>query len=251
MRKVLLLICLMVAPWSAAWKARAQQSYPEVHDDPIRIRILTGTEGAPVPHLPVLLLAGYERNDLRKGLWQEEAATDDEGNLQVPSSLVNFPWLRIVPAKGIKPCLSKPSERVFSMERIRLDGLSAPNSCGPIALEDRPGTFNFFVAEGLQMLPGQSANHDSRGMDGAGAKEADRTKKQGRARGRLIAPALQTSRLANVEPCKRQALQTSSLTNLEQHSRQCWRTVVLQPNLLRSEFTLGELGRRFRIVSGG
>jgi len=123
---------------------RADEVFPVVHNEPISIRVLGGKNGLPLAHLHLVLIAGYDQSGLRDQLFREEAITNAQGQAQLSNQLTNLPWLQVWVNK--KPlCQANPRKASFSMERIRRDGLSAPNRCGTITVEDAPGVFTVFV----------------------------------------------------------------------------------------------------------
>jgi hypothetical protein len=100
----------------------------------------------------LVLLAGYDRNDLHDQLYRAELLTDAHGQAHLPKQLANLPWLQVWVAK--KPlCQVKPRGESFSVELIRRDGLSAPNHCGKATVEDAPGVFTVFVKSKEKKAP--------------------------------------------------------------------------------------------------
>jgi hypothetical protein len=122
----------------------AAESFPVVHNEPITVRILGGKNGQPLAHLHLVLLAGYNQSDLRDQLYRTEVLTDAQGQARLPRQLANLPWLQVWVA--MKPlCQAKPRGDSFSVDLIRRDGLSAPNRCGTVTVEETPGVFTVFV----------------------------------------------------------------------------------------------------------
>ena len=122
----------------------ADETFPEVHNEPITVRILGGKDGQPLAHLHLILLAGYDQGDLHDQLYRAELLTDTHGQARLPKQLANLPWLQVWVSK--KPlCQAKPRGESFSVELIRRDGVSAPNRCGMATVEDEPGVFAVFV----------------------------------------------------------------------------------------------------------
>ena len=118
---------------------------PVDHREPITVRVLNGRNGLPVAHLRLLLVAGYDQNDIDRHLWLEEASTNTEGEVRVPKGLVNFPYFEVA-LKGAKLCSARI---VFNMGRIRNDGQNAPNRCGSIAPAEQPGVLILFASRGV------------------------------------------------------------------------------------------------------
>ena len=144
MKKFLAFSLLATAALFTSNSAHAQESFPEIHNQPIKIHLLDAEDGSPKANFRVILVAGYSQDDLRKGLWREEAATDAEGDLKLPQAMLNLPWMQVIVAQG-KLCRFKQPASGLSVERIREDGLSAPNPCGLAAANEKPGELNFFV----------------------------------------------------------------------------------------------------------
>lgn len=126
--------------------ALAQTSIPVDYKEPITIHIVDGEGGHPIAHLHLALIAGYDRHDLEKHLWVEDAMTDEHGDIHLPAVLMNLPWLRVLmPKQNI--CKADPRLETFSVERMRNDGLSSPNRCGTVTVVEQPGVFTLFAQE--------------------------------------------------------------------------------------------------------
>ncbi|MGA7830020.1 MAG: hypothetical protein WCA21_03565 [Terracidiphilus sp.] len=122
----------------------AVETIPVIHNEPITIQILRGSDGLPLAHLHLILIAGYDQHDLRIQLFREEVISDANGRVRLSSQLANLPWLQVWVNK--KPlCQAHPHSASFSIEVIRRDGLSAPNRCGTATVPDAPGLFTVFV----------------------------------------------------------------------------------------------------------
>jgi hypothetical protein len=122
----------------------ADETFPEVHRDPITIQVLGGKDGRPLGRLHLILIAGYDRTDMRKELFHEDAQTDAHGQVRLSNQMANLPWLQVwVDKKSL--CQGNPRIASFSVELMRRDGLSAPNRCGMVTVEDHPGVFTVFV----------------------------------------------------------------------------------------------------------
>ena len=139
-----LLSLLTIAAFSAVTAARAQESFPEIHNQPIKIHLLDAEDGSPKANFRVILVAGYSQDDLRRGLWRQDASTDAEGDLKLPQAMLNLPWMQVIVAQG-SLCRFKQPAQGLSVEHIREEGLSAPNPCGLAAANEKPGELNFFV----------------------------------------------------------------------------------------------------------
>jgi hypothetical protein len=144
MKKFLLFSFLTTAALSASTATHAQESYPEIHNDPIKIHLIDAQDGSPMANLRVVLAAGYSQDDLRKGLWRAEATSDTQGDVKLPRTMLNLGFMQILVAQDT-PCTYKQSAQSLSIERIRTDGLSAPNHCGLVTANEKPGELNFFV----------------------------------------------------------------------------------------------------------
>jgi hypothetical protein len=116
----------------------AQTPIPVDHKEPIAIPIVDGQDGHPIAHLHVALVAGYDRRDLERHLWLEEALADEHVHFRLPGTLMNLPWLRVLMPKP-SMCKADPRAGTFSAERVRTDGFSSPNRCPTAAIGERPG----------------------------------------------------------------------------------------------------------------
>jgi hypothetical protein len=122
----------------------AGEVFPVVHNEPIAVRVADGNSGKPLSNQHVLLVAGYDRRDLDLALWREEGVTDAEGKVRLSNALRNLPLLRVeVLRRHI--CAPGAGDAAFSVERIRLNGLSGANRCGITTLVDVPGVLTVFV----------------------------------------------------------------------------------------------------------
>jgi hypothetical protein len=126
---------------------------PVDHREPMTVRVLDGRTGLPLAHLRLVLVAGYDEHDLARRLWLDEVATDASGEVPVPRSLVNFPYM-VVSLKKAKPC---SFHIVFNMGRIRNLGLDAPNRCGTGLHAEGPGVLTIFARAGTAAAPGVPA----------------------------------------------------------------------------------------------
>jgi len=124
--------------------SRADETFPVVHDEPITVRVLDGLNGKPLVHAHLLLIAGYDKEQLKMQTWREEALTDANGKAVLSKQLDNLPFLQVWVLKE-KTCQSNPRSDVFSIDRIRRDGLSTPNLCGITSVENTPGSFTVFI----------------------------------------------------------------------------------------------------------
>jgi hypothetical protein len=129
----------------------ADETFPVIHNEPITVRIVGGINGMPLSNLHLVLVSGYDQNDLHNQLYREDVLTDAFGNARLPKQLANLPWLQVW--IGSMPlCQSKPRQASFSVELIRRDGLSAPNLCGAVSAQNTPGVFTVFVKNKAEKL---------------------------------------------------------------------------------------------------
>jgi hypothetical protein len=128
----------------AATASCAGESFPVVQNEPITVRVLGGKDGQPLGRLHLVLIAGYDRSDMRKQFFREEVLTDAHGQARLSNQLANLPWLQVWVEKKLL-CQENPRVASFSVELMRRDGLSAPNHCGTATVEDKPGVFTVFV----------------------------------------------------------------------------------------------------------
>jgi len=145
---------LVLAVSAMAW---ANETFPVVHDAPIRVQIRSGLNGKPVLRVHLLAVAGYNEEDLRQQMWREEALTDGEGKAYLSSRISNLPFLQVW-VTGASLCQDKPRIEAFSVDRVRRDGLSTPNRCGVITSVDEPGLFTVFVKPSKKLLFQNSSN---------------------------------------------------------------------------------------------
>lgn len=134
--------------------ARADETFPVDHKEPITIQILDGATGQPLVHAHVLLLGGYDQADIDHRVWPEEALTDEHGDLHLSNQLANLPYLQ-VRVENAPLCQSDAD--AFSVERIRRDGMSSGNRCGIATTENAPGVFAIFVKAKKAALRQESA----------------------------------------------------------------------------------------------
>jgi hypothetical protein len=122
----------------------ADEVFPVVHNEPITVRLVGGKDGQPLVHAHLILVGGYDENDIRHGLWQQETLTDEQGRARLSKALANLPFLQVWVGKK-HLCEANVKTSHFSVELIRRDGLSAPNRCGTAVVEDAPGVFTVYV----------------------------------------------------------------------------------------------------------
>jgi len=146
------LALLGLALLASTQNSSAQTSIPVDHHEPITIHIVDAKNGQPLAYLHVVLAGGYDRQDLEKHIWHEDAMTDEHGVIRLPAALLNLPWLQVLTPKS-NACKANPYAQIFSVERMRIDGLSTPNRCGEISVVDQPGVFTFFAHEQKQKIP--------------------------------------------------------------------------------------------------
>lgn len=126
-----------------------------VHDEPITVQVVGGKDGQPLGRLHLVLIAGYDRSDMKKKLFYEDALTDAHGQVRLSKQMANLPWLQVwVDKKTL--CQENPRIASFSVDLMRHDGLSTPNRCGKATVEDRPGLFTVFV-KGKGLAPAAPA----------------------------------------------------------------------------------------------
>jgi hypothetical protein len=131
---------------------RGEGSVPASHPEPITIQILEGKGGAPLAHVHLLLVAGYDDRDLRLGLWREEAITDAKGRVSLPHALKDFSFVEVWVAKH-KLCEAHGRSLAINLDRVRNEGMSTPNQCGTTVVEDAQGVLTVFVKARAADLP--------------------------------------------------------------------------------------------------
>ncbi len=122
------------------------ETVPVVHNEPITVRVIGSKDGRPLTQLHLVLVGGYDRNDMHDQLFRRDVLTDAHGRVRLPNQLANLPWLQVWVNKKTL-CQANPRKTSFSVELIRRDGLSTPNRCGLAAVEDAPGIFTVFVKD--------------------------------------------------------------------------------------------------------
>lgn len=139
---------MVLAAWAfGVLVAAVGESFPVEHREPITVRVLNGRNGKPLAHLRVALAAGYNEKDLELRLWRDEVVTGAAGAVQVPHGLAEFPFLRVRPLKA-KLCQGTARGETYTVERVRSEGLSAPNRCGIVTVAGAPGILVVFVRGG-------------------------------------------------------------------------------------------------------
>jgi hypothetical protein len=123
---------------------KSEESMPAIHHEPITIRILNGSDGAPLAHVHLLFVAGYDDRDLRLGLWREDAITDANGQASLPDSLKNFSFLAVWVTKR-KLCAERGHSLDADLDRVRFEGMSTLNQCGNVMSADKPGVLTVFA----------------------------------------------------------------------------------------------------------
>ena len=132
---------------------KSEGSVPVSHPEPITIQILDGKGGAPLAHVHLLLVAGYDDRDLRLRLWSAEAITDARGRVGLPRALKDFSFVEVRVAKR-KLCAAHGRSFGANLDRVRNEGMSTPNHCGTTVVEDTPGVLNVFArARAHDLLP--------------------------------------------------------------------------------------------------
>jgi hypothetical protein len=125
---------------------RAVESIPVDRREPIVLRIVNGKTGQPLIHLHLVMVAGFNERDIDHRFWREEAFTNARGEARLPKALVNLPLLQ-VSAMRAKLCRASSQGPLYSIDRIRIDGLSSPNRCGAIQLPEAPGVLTIFAKQ--------------------------------------------------------------------------------------------------------
>ncbi len=151
MNRPLSIFLLAALALSTAALCPAVETFPVVHNDPIIVRILSGKNGLPLINLHLVLIGGYDRDDLHQQFYREDALTDNFGKVRISNQMANLPWLQVW-VRSMPLCQSKPRKTSFSVELIRRDGVNAPNLCGPVSAQNTPGLFNVFVKNKAKKL---------------------------------------------------------------------------------------------------
>ena len=136
----------------AASVARGENSLPVKHPEPITIQILDGKRGVPLAHVHLQIAAGYDERDLRRGLWSMEAFTDRLGRASMPGDLKDFSFVEVFVLKH-KLCAAHGRASSLLLDDIRNQGLSTPNYCGMIPVDNTPGVLYIFAKARHEDLP--------------------------------------------------------------------------------------------------
>jgi hypothetical protein len=123
---------------------KSEQSLPAIHPEPITIRILNGKDGAPLAHVHLLFVAGYDDRDLRLGFWSGEAMTDAKGRASLPGALRDFSLVAVRVAKR-RLCATHGRSLDINLDNVRYGGLSTANRCGNLMFADQPGILTVFA----------------------------------------------------------------------------------------------------------
>lgn len=154
-------LALVLAAWGFGVLLAVCESFPVEHREPLTVRVLNGQNGQPLVHLQLALSAGYTGADIEKRLWRDEVVTDAAGEARVPRVLSNLPFLR-VKVKQAKLCQGTVT---YTVERIRGEGLNAPNHCGFVTVAEAPGVLVVFARgnagqEGTEQAPAREPRID-------------------------------------------------------------------------------------------
>ncbi len=135
-------LALGLAAWALGVVLEAMgETFPVEHREPLTVRALSGKTGRPVAHLRLTMTAGYDGHDLEQRLWRVEGSTDERGELRMPRAIAELPFLQVRVKKG-RLCQTASA---FVTDRIRNEGLNAPNSCGFIRAQEEPRVLVLFV----------------------------------------------------------------------------------------------------------
>jgi hypothetical protein len=72
--------------------------------------------------------------------------TDDNGKAKLPIASTDTQWIQVW-VDGLTLCQTKPNSLSFKVETIAALGLSAPNTCSPLAQAPKSGVFTVFARE--------------------------------------------------------------------------------------------------------
>jgi hypothetical protein len=100
---------------------KSEQSLPAIHPEAITIRILNGKDGAPLVHVHLLFVAGYDDRDLRLGFWSAEAMTDAKGRASLPGALKDFSLVEVRVANR-RLCAAHGRSLDINLDNVRYGG---------------------------------------------------------------------------------------------------------------------------------
>jgi len=135
---------LALAAWALGIFLASCEPIPVDYREPVTLRLLDGKSGEPLAHLRLVLIAGYDRKDLKQRAWRNEVITDMAGEALLPQALANFPFLEVRPMKT-RLCQGTARGEIYTIAEIRGEGFSAPNRCGWITAAETPRTLVVFV----------------------------------------------------------------------------------------------------------
>lgn len=145
---LLLILSAVALLLLAASIARAQfksvESFPDVNNAPLRLRLVDGPHGREIIGARLTLTGGYDERDLKLKMWRAEIKTDSHGEATIPRMIANLPLLTIKGAH-LSPCEGNPQQGYYSIEEIRSQGLSTVNGCGTSASDVEPGIITLVV----------------------------------------------------------------------------------------------------------
>ncbi len=134
-------LALVLAAWGIGVLLAVCESFPVEHRESVIVRVLNGKNGQALVHLQLKLSGGYTGADIEKRLWRDEVVTDAAGEAGVPRVLSNLPFLQV---KGSQAKLCQGTA-ISTVERIRGEGLNAPDHCGVVTVAEAPGVLVVFA----------------------------------------------------------------------------------------------------------
>ncbi len=105
----------------------------------LKVRVLNGKSGIAVSHARIIIFGGLSQEDVRLHSTEYDGQTDKAGlaviNLQDRTKFVQV-WV-----DGYILCQDRPNFKSYGMTKISAGGVSAPNTCGKLTVDNSPGIF--------------------------------------------------------------------------------------------------------------
>jgi hypothetical protein len=112
----------------------------------ITIQALDGKTGKPLANQRLLVFAGDTAEAATFHHQDFVLTTDTGGRAKLPITSPGTKWIQVW-ADGLTLCQTKPNSLSFKVETIATLGLSAPNTCSPLAQAPKSGVFIVFARE--------------------------------------------------------------------------------------------------------
>jgi hypothetical protein len=108
------------------------------------IHALNGKDGRPLVRQRLLILGGKTAKAARLDETHFEVTTDEKGLAKMYFDPATTRWIEVF-ADFMTLCDSKPNLVQFSVDAILSTGVAAPNNCGTVLQQLKPGEFTVFA----------------------------------------------------------------------------------------------------------